>query len=123
MCLPLAIDRPGDVLASGTLRTEFYAVGLRNPWRISFDPVTGWLWCGDVGGGAREEVDIKFLSSKRWTLIKGDSLLHIAADPLKAEGTRIRITEIEADQYFPIYDPADGERVERPPRADPAAIA
>lgn len=48
----------GDVNASGTLRTEFYAVGLRNPWRVSFDPVTGWLWCGDVGGGAREEVDI-----------------------------------------------------------------
>ena len=48
----------GDVNASGTLRTEFYAVGLRNPWRFSFDPVTGWLWCGDVGGSAREEVDI-----------------------------------------------------------------
>jgi uncharacterized repeat protein (TIGR03806 family) len=48
----------GELNPGGIKRTEFYAVGLRNPWRISFDPVTGWLWCGDVGGSAREEVDI-----------------------------------------------------------------
>lgn len=43
---------------TGNVRTEFWAVGLRNPWRFSFDPVTGWLYCGDVGQGAREEVDV-----------------------------------------------------------------
>ena len=43
---------------SNNVRTEFYAVGLRNPWRYAFDPVTGWLWLADVGQGAREEVDI-----------------------------------------------------------------
>jgi uncharacterized repeat protein (TIGR03806 family) len=37
---------------------EIYAWGMRNPWRWSFDAVTGALWAGDVGQGAREEVDI-----------------------------------------------------------------
>ena len=42
----------------GHVRTEFWAVGLRNPWRFSFDSLTGSLYCGDVGQDAYEEIDI-----------------------------------------------------------------
>lgn len=38
-------------------RDEIWLFGLRNPFRFSFDTVTGDLWIGDVGQGSFEEVD------------------------------------------------------------------
>lgn len=42
---------------------EIWAIGLRNPWRFNFDRQTGDLWIGDVGQGAKEEVDFQPASS------------------------------------------------------------
>lgn len=36
---------------------EVWALGVRNPWRISFDPDTGDLYIADVGQGSQEEID------------------------------------------------------------------
>ncbi|MDQ3544356.1 MAG: PQQ-dependent sugar dehydrogenase [Actinomycetota bacterium] len=37
---------------------EIWSVGLRNPWRFSFDAETGDLWIADVGQSAVEEIDV-----------------------------------------------------------------
>ncbi|MBI5317124.1 MAG: PQQ-dependent sugar dehydrogenase [Nitrospirae bacterium] len=37
---------------------EVWSFGLRNPWRFSFDRVTNDLYIGDVGQGAREELNV-----------------------------------------------------------------
>jgi glucose/arabinose dehydrogenase len=60
----LRINVDGDSVA-GTQQTtlcrgrrrEVYVLGLRNPWRFSFDPATDALWIADVGEGAFDEVD------------------------------------------------------------------
>lgn len=55
---------------------EIWAYGLRNPFRDSFDRATGNLWIGDVGQGAREEINFAALGSGRganygWRLREG----------------------------------------------------
>ena len=37
---------------------EIWALGLRNPWRFSFDRTSGDLFLGDVGQGERDEIDL-----------------------------------------------------------------
>lgn len=51
-------DNPFVDSTNANVRKEIYAWGMRNTWRFSFDPNTGWLWAGDVGQDTYEEVDI-----------------------------------------------------------------
>jgi glucose/arabinose dehydrogenase len=53
---PYAIPPDNPFAAGGAGLPEVWAWGLRNPWRFAFDPVTGWLWAGDVGQNLYEEV-------------------------------------------------------------------
>jgi len=60
---------------AGGARPEIWLSGLRNPWRMRFDPPTGDLWIGDVGQSAWEEIDVVRSGQKGldlgWNVMEG----------------------------------------------------
>jgi hypothetical protein len=55
--VPYGIPPGNPFVVPDTARHEIWALGLRNPWRWSFDRETGDLYIADVGQGQREEID------------------------------------------------------------------
>jgi glucose/arabinose dehydrogenase len=54
---------PTNPFVGRTGDDQIWAYGLRNPFRASFDRLTGDLWIGDVGQNQREEIDFQIASS------------------------------------------------------------
>src|SRR3712207_917531 len=55
---PYAIPAGNPFAGRTDARAEIWALGLRNPWRFSFDRVGGAVYIGDVGQNAWEEVNV-----------------------------------------------------------------
>ena len=75
-------------------RPEIWALGLRNPWRFSFDRETGALWIGDVGQGDREEISAAEAGSRGGENYGWD----------RYEGTRRFAGGATDGLVFPVYD-------------------
>lgn len=60
---------------------------------------------------AREDFYSTLQATKRWSLIRGDALLHIVADDTRPEGNRISIYGVDPSTYFPITDMNDTSRI------------
>ena len=54
-----AVPSDNPFVGDASTLDEIWALGLRNPWRFSFDRKTGDLWIADVGQGAQEEINFQ----------------------------------------------------------------
>ncbi|MBP9082999.1 MAG: PQQ-dependent sugar dehydrogenase [Bacteroidia bacterium] len=69
---PYKIPEDNPFVGKPDTKPEIWAYGLRNPWRFSFDKVTGKLFCGDVGQNKYEEINIiKKGGNYGWRIMEG----------------------------------------------------
>jgi glucose/arabinose dehydrogenase len=73
---PYRIPSDNPFAGRSDARPAIWAYGLRNPWRYSFDRLSGDLWIGDVGQNAWEEIDRQPAGSPGgenygWNLVEG----------------------------------------------------
>ena len=69
---PYRIPPDNPLLGVAGVRPEIFAWGMRNPWRMSFDPETGALWYADVGQDRVEEVGIAAPGGNHgWNVFEG----------------------------------------------------
>jgi glucose/arabinose dehydrogenase len=100
---PYAVPADNPFVGVDGARPEIWSLGLRNPWRFSFDSATGDLWIGDVGQGGWEEIDhapaTDGLGAGRslnfgWSALEGT---HPANDDQPAEGATPPLYEYSHD--------------------------
>jgi glucose/arabinose dehydrogenase len=75
---PYAVPPSNPFVGRAGALPEIWAWGLRNPWRFSFDRLTGDLYIGDVGQSAFEEIDVEVAPSAGgrnygWNVMEGKS--------------------------------------------------
>lgn len=75
---PYAIPADNPFVSAPPVRDEIWAVGLRNPWRFSFDKQTGDLFIADVGQNMWEEISFQPAGSSGgenygWKIYEGEA--------------------------------------------------
>ena len=58
-----AVPADNPFVGNGSIDERIFALGLRNPFRWSFDRDNGNMWIGDVGQSAREEINFRAAGS------------------------------------------------------------
>lgn len=82
---PYGVPADNPFVGRAGWRPEIWQLGLRNPWRWSFDRKTGDLWIGDVGQHVWEEIDHLAAGTAPgrnfgWPLMEGNDCYRTACD-------------------------------------------
>jgi len=80
------IPADNPFVGAGDPRDEIWSLGLRNPWRFTFDRLTRAMFIGDVGQGAYEEIDYQHPDSAGgdnygWKILEGPVCFSTTACP------------------------------------------
>lgn len=90
------VPKDNPFFGSATTRNEIWALGLRNPWRWSFDSVSGDLWVGDVGQSTWEEIDhVVAGGNYGWSTCEGFHKINSTTDLCDTPGFRGPVVEHE----------------------------
>ncbi len=90
---PYGIPATNPFVSKTGYRPEIWALGLRSPWRWSFDGLTGNLWVGEVGNATWEEVDT--------VPVAGGA--NLGWRPMEGFGCQAGVTCNPADYTLPLY--------------------
>jgi glucose/arabinose dehydrogenase len=107
--IPYGVPRGNPFVGKPGL-DEIFALGLRNPYRFSFDLLTGALTIGDVGQGCREEIDYRGPGRANganfgWSRFEGTRIYDGSRD---APGAVPPILEYDNDDADPSCPPLNG---------------
>ena len=83
---PYSIPTDNPCVGQPGVRDELWALGLRNPWRYSFDRQTGDFYIADVGEGTLEEINVSTSETGRgrgfnygWNTMEGTDCFPIGS--------------------------------------------
>ena len=93
-----AVPSTNPFINNDAVRNEIWAIGLRNPWRFSFDRATGDLFISDVGQNIYEEVHFQPASSTGgenygWNVLEGNHCFN--AETCDTTGLELPIFEYD----------------------------
>ena len=99
---PYAIPSDNPFVNDPASRPEIWAYGLRNPWRFSFDRLTGDLYTADVGQNAWEELNFVAASLSSggenygWNRLEGTHCFNLPV--CRSTGTTLPIVEYDHNE-------------------------
>jgi glucose/arabinose dehydrogenase len=89
---PYRVPEDNPFVGDPDVLDEIWAYGLRNPWRMDFDPVTGFLWVGDVGQADVEEISLAHGGDNLgWAIMEGDICYPPGTQDCDMEGLRMPV--------------------------------